>query len=703
MTDNDKKHSPLRVSINGKLAPESQYTVATVDRTVGGRSTDRALVIVERAPNLFLQNATLRPTEAEQQISIFNGATRIFWGVVDAAGYSVSEDPDTKQLSASIQPWHFGPPITGAQYVSVNRDNKGHNSNTVEATSLPIVFNGFLDASRAQVSETTATLPVNKTTKPDFTAIRRDGTRSVDKCHMLVPVEAVQTPLGVTKYTPVFLPYQLGGASANSSAWTLRDAARYLCTLGNYEAYIDNPDEHDYDALPDFILPRTEIKIGEHLPKMLDDLLTPYGYTWYVDVGDSEQQAARGIGAAVQSAIAAAIKRAGKPSIKFLKYGSGREVDAMFAAVGKPAEWSTTNICSAELEYSIAETINEIHVMGGKFSVEGTFELYRVSENKWVANEAGDYFLTTFPAFRLPGTEETSQNSDRVPVPDLSLWFPDSLLGAMAGSAVVSRVQTRRRFKPVFATSTTTEGDTQPKGPHNGYLIEVIDLAQEDVAEADKVWIPIDKIQDAMFRHVRVLQDECGIVFEPGVPDDDDDFAEPVENLYIKALGSNARMRITASVQGDFAVQVVVTRAGNVKSPSTIKTTFVWNDDDRWPCRRVITAGRYKSQYADDESTAKTPSVNDIIADMRRCAREVLARTDAARISGTLTFDSFDVDVPLGGIVKKIAGRELTMATRSVSESPLYPQILGIHWDAERAEVSASLSAEPEIGLEIVQ
>jgi len=275
----------------------------------------------------------------------------------------------------------------------------------------------------------------------------------------------------------------------------------------------------------------------------------------------------------------------------------------------------------------------------------------------------------------------------------------------MAGSAVVSRVQTRRRFRPVFATSTSTTGDVQPKGPHNGFLIEVIDLAQEDVAESAKEWMPIDKITDPMFRHIRVLHDECGIVFDRGLPEGDDgDEQDQPENFFLKALGSNARMRITASVEGDFATQVVVARSTpGAKSPSTNKTTFVWHDPDRWPCRRVLTSGRYKSKYADDATTAKTPTVDEIILDMRRAAREVLSHTDAARIGGTITFNNFGESVFLGGIVKKIAGRELTMGTRVATDQPYYPQVLAIRWSPERAEISAALSAEPGIGLEFVQ
>lgn len=692
----------------GKGKQSTQYTVQRFIRSIGGGHVDQAQVIAERgAGQLYLQNATIRPSEIGQQLSIFNGDQRVFWGVVEDASYSFGDDADSKLITASIQPWHFGPPVAAAQYLNITRDSKGKETRTVVMASEPIVFNGFVDPGRElKGKEGLGYFVGNCAHLGRYTAKKRDGKDTTYEANMLVPLEVLQTSSGQNRYVNEWRTYD------DRNRWTLRNAARYLCALGNYETLIANPKDGDYDTLPDIVLPRTEMQLGSMLPQLLDDLLTPYGCSWYVEVGDDAGGGGGGlttgasvIGAAIasiQNTIAAARGATKKPRIKFVRYGQGTEVEAKYAKVGALSEFGVTNV---DLSYSTAPTINEVHCIGGPFTVEGTFELYRVSEDKWAMNEAGDYPTSDYDPWHTSADSGLPDNA--VPVPDLTGIFPAGLLGKMASSPFVSRVQRRRRFMPTITVSDTITGDTQPKGPHNGFLIEIIDLAQEDVAEASKEWLPIDKITDPMFRHVRVLEDECALIFDRGLPEDGDEQDQP-ENFFLKALGPNARIRITASLVGDFAGQKVITRDGRNPSVTSTSRTFVWHDPKRWPCRRVITSTRYKSQYQDDDSTNKTPTVDEVIADMEQAAKQILERTDAAQIGGTLSWFGLHHAVTLGGVVKKIAGREISLTTKydatgSSGDAIIYPQIVAVEYSPEQGEIRAVLSVEPGLGLEAVQ
>ena len=660
------------VSINGAAMPAEYYTVNRFNRSLGGQRVDQAILTAERVRGslqLYLQNGPLRPEEHGAKLEIYSGKNRVFWGIVEDADYEFGDESDNKIIVASIQPWHFAPPVAAAQYLHISRDTDGRTQREVVMATEPIVFNGFVDPSKEfKGKQGQGYFVGNCAHLGRFKPKKRDGNEVAHEANMLVPLEVLQTESGQQRYVDEWRAYD------ERSRWTIRSAARYLCAIANYETLIANPKDKDYDTLPDTPLPRTEMPVGAMLPQMLDTLLTPYGCSWYVDVDGTDN-----------------------PRIKFVEFGKGVECEAKYAKVGGFADFGSTNVVNANLNYSTAPTINEVHCIGEPLRVEVTVPLIRVSEYKWAFNEAGDY-------------EEDYYGED-ADVPDLSDVFPDSILGSMAQSPFVSRIQRRRRFHPTITVSDTITGDVQPKGPHNGFLIEIIDLAQEDVAEASKEWMPIDKITDPMFQHVRVLEDECAIIFDRGLPEDGDEQDQP-ENFFLKALGPNARMRITASIEADFAGQFVVTREGRSPSVSATSRTFVWHDQKRWPCRRVLTSGTYKSVYGDDEATNKTPTVSQVIEDMEKAAQQVLERTDAAQISGALTFFGLHHLVPLGGVVKLLAGRGVTMGTRyesdsettaSESDNPQYPQIVSVEWSPQSQEIRAMLTVDPGEGLEAIQ
>lgn len=690
--DNSRQFVKPKVIIGGVAQKPEQYTALSVTRSMGGAKVDQALIRVELS--VYLDNASARPKEIEQTVEIISGGKPVFFGVIEDATYTYGDTADTKILVGTIQPWHFGVPITQAQYLVI-RDRNGRLGDVEEKKKLdePIVFNGWPNAREEWINRDSKAFVGNKTLGRHYTALTRDNKNTDGRTALLIPLDAVQTDVGRERYSNTFVPFArlnddglvAGSAPAGGFEWTLRDAVRYVCVLGNSEAYFRNPTDAEYELLPQLVLPRTELPVGKYLPDYLDMLLTPYGFDWYVEPDGRK--------------------------IAFTKWGEGVEVDAKYAKVGSDADYKTTNLLAVENVYSISQTINEIHVIGGLPLVEGTFELKKVGRDKWVLNEGADYDHTTYQQYHTAAETQQGVADSEVTKPQPEDLFPSTLFGTFGTTRFVQRVQRRRRFFPTitsigvtgtFSADSPSFIDTRPIGPNNGYDIEILDLGQSESSPNEQLtWINIDELDDPMWRHLRVLEDECGVFFDRGHIADGEDPNEEAVNLFLEALGL-ARLRITAAIEADFAVQAVVERRRNNNAPSSAanKHTWVWRDPDRWPCRQRIVSGTYATKYAEEVYSAETPSADAIVADMTKQARAILDRLDCAKISGAIVFNTLDNQVPIGGIVKKIAGREWHLATRHSTDAPKFPQVVAVNLDFENALIVATLSSEPANSLE---
>lgn len=690
---NSLKFAKPAIRLDGKAQKPQDYTVLTFTRSVGGARVDQAVVRVERAPDKYLVNAESRPVEHEQVLEVLHAGKPVFWGVVEDSAYSFGQGPDYKSIVASVQPWLYGPPVTQAQYLVIRKRNGSQYADVQERIKAdePIVFNGFPPGREEWVTRNGLSFVGNKTLGRQYTALDRDGKPTKAQTPLLIPLEAVQTEVGRARYARTFVPYArldssgtiAGGAPSGGFEWTLQDAVRYVCALGNDEKFIANPSPAEFKSLPTFVLPPTKLPVGRHLPDLLDTLLTPYGWQWYVDPDG--------------------------PQIRFVKWSQGPEVSAKYAKVHATADFDTTNIANVDNGYSTSQAVNAIHVKGGKVLVEGTWELYRVGQDKWVLNEGADYDQSTFPQYHTSAETALGVTTTDVIAPQPDELFPDHLWSKFLTSKFLQRMQRRRRFLPTLTLvgavgvygGNSTLIDTRPIGPNHGFDIEVLDFGQDDAAVGSEEWVNVDVFEDPMWRHIRVLDDECGIIFDRGREVDGDDPNSIAFNLFLASL-SMARIRITATIEADFGIQAVVTRKIPQGASSVSKTehTWVWHDEQRWPCRIVNRAGRYASKYADHTYTAETPNPDQILADMQIQARAILDRLDSAKIVGTLVFKGLDNHVPIGGIVKKIEGRELHMPTRHPKDSPQYPQIVAVHWDCQEASIVATLSSEPSSSLE---
>jgi hypothetical protein len=693
------------VYIGGKIEAEGSATVLSVTRSLGMRHVDQAVVQIERAAQSspFLQGAQIRPVEIGQTLHIVDDVTGAakFWGIIEDAEFFFGEAMDQKRVVATIQPHHFGEPLTNSQFVQMVLLAPGAYIHRRTTTDDPIVFNGFNDPERHLTVPGSAFGFVGNRTLGTYTAMDRNGKDLPVKCPMFIPLDAVQSPAGISRYDTVYAPY------SHLGQWTLRDAVRYLCAVGNTRGLIQNPSERDIALLPDVVLYRTELPVGITLPEALDRLLGQYGWYWYVEPNPGGGGGGGGGGgpfalqAAATAQAAAALGNAigggggtTKPQLKFVRRGVGPTFNATHGPPGTSATFSNTNVRNFRARYSIAPAVNEVHVLGGLPIVEGTFELQNVG-GKWVLNEGGKYDATETAPFRP--ADDPKHGSKEAIVPNLSDLFPPGIFSALGEEVAMGQIQRNRRFLPcinlIGAEGQSEAVDLRPRGPQNGVEIEIIDRNQEE--EETPQWIALARHP---FRHkinVRLADDECAVIFDDGHTPESRSNEE--FDAYFAWLKENGRVRITAAIESDVRVQVRVKRDNNGAAPSVQPkpVVFAWDAPDRFPIRQILITGPYASKFGWTNYRSETPSIARTMAQMREFGRELLKGADQATISGQIELMHCDYDVPLGGVVPKIAGRNLELLATH-SRDPRYPQIVAIHHDLQSNSTTLTLSAEPD-------
>lgn len=705
-----------RVRIAGQLRPENAYTPLSVDRSVGMKRADQAVVAVELATsdNPFSEGSQIKRVEIGDTLEIFDASAgrTVFWGIVEDNEVHFGQTADERKLIASIQPHHFGDPIATCQFLALEDNPQFTRGAAVQggvvAVHEPIVFNGWPDPRKHMAAPSNQfAMSGNRTSSARFAPLGPDGKPVAMKSFLFVPLDAVQTSAGRTRYAGDYTAF-----SPTAAFWTLRDAVRYLCAVGNTRGLIQNPTDKDLDVLSPVVLYRTELPVGLMLTEALDRLLSQYGFYWYVDPnagsGGGTITGASIFNAAVQAVanIVSGATQSAKPRIRFAERGKGPLVDVKYAKSRTAADFRTSNVNQFRARYSVAPTVNEVVVLGGRIYFEETIELQRISETKWAANEAAEYSELSTPPYR--NQFDQKKGSPEAIIPDLAQMFPASHFGELAKEMPLTHIRRRRRFLPTINLTNVLDGslggqaDLRPLGPQYGVDIEIIDREQDDSHvpdEKDKVWLNIAEHPLRHKMHVRVADDELAIYFDDGHSDDtrgDDEY-----DAFLRSLGSDKRLRVTGTIESDLRLMVRVKRKNADQAPSVQgrPSVFLWDAEKRFPCRRVMVLGKYRSKYGVKELNAQTPSATAVLEQMRQFGEQLLAGADQAVISGQIEFNHVDYDVPLGGIVQKVAGRDFHLLAAHTKE-PKYPQIVALHYEFQENLLTATLTAEPENLLE---
>lgn len=528
----------------------------------------------------------------------------LFWGEIGLRQIGISDGEQVTAL-ARVEPRHFDTALDG----QVVKDAGG----TRRVTRLPLVFNPEIDG---QILANMSSL------------VGANGEQ------LWVDPESVRTSAAQTV------------AGQTASLWTLAEAVHTLCWLCNPDqTHIDNPALADLQEVlagaP--LLRNVTLPLGRYLPELLDLLLQPHGYNWYL-----------------RAALVSGVRTL---TITLFQRGVGDEVELFLQAAGSggvdPAD---TNVSDIGIEWNTADLANGIYCLGSFYEREVTIELLRgwaaaddaltVDElsksdeagisvfatkpnvhRKWVADEAGDYDT-------LRTGHDTAGAAIR-----------SGLITALGASSVPKR---RQPFPCL-----TLDSDGHRRDP-------VVEWYDAD----DSTWKPAPG--------ARVLETELGVYFDGDTPPD-----------YLLDADT-PRVRLTCCVRGDTAVFALA--APQPTSPNSGTIYLVVDVSDRFHNRLRSSGGTLDSVLTGDADEA-----NDTAA-LETYAEKLRAIEDSARVTAEVKLPGIAREYEIGQLVTALNGRDISLNRNAADNATKkYPQIVGITYTAEPPETVLRLESVNEV------
>ncbi len=419
--------------------------------------------------------------------------------------------------------------------------------------------------------------------------------------------------------------------------WTLPQAVFYLCcSLNPTQTHVANPTLAELvavlPALDHKLIRNHECRYGDYLPEQLDRLLNPLGFAWTVN-----------------------FLARGNRKIRVYQRGVGQPRELRMQSPGSVLNVNSTNLESCAVTADVSSrAFNSVHVIGDYEEYEATFELirgwpkayddypksnpqklYKHADawretpvladvwRKWVLNEDGSY-IGTRPSVKKPF--------------DLRDLF---------GTLYIER---RRRFEPCC----TLNEDLTPFGHVGGVYLEWWDTnVASGSASSSGVWRPADDLSQES-KVFRVLDKECGIRFDGNdIP------------FQIYVQGANAKVRVTASIQGDRRVKIQRDAPKSLLAERKIEVVDI-------PSRF-----KYRTRHSSSRFVG-LPFIVDFQDDrqnMTQLADTLLGNWNQASINGTVTLTGIDYDYSsiIGAVISGISGRNVDF---NVSPSvPKYPSV----------------------------
>lgn len=616
----------------GAVSGEDNSTsvrVISFKRSAGAKEPDEAILELLLAENEQRIVDSNLPTGFARQVAIYvdepalaatstNPYTLLWWGEI--IGQRLGIDPqggERVELVAQVRPYHFGEPLQGIVL------HKPGSTERVD-TDAPIVFDERIDGvimpNRSRVEfETDALIPA--------------------KWNPWVSPESFRSTAAATFQEPANAPTT---ANPNPVMWRLWHAVHTLCQATNEDQeFLRNPDFQD--LLQMFLgteeLKHHELDSGKQLCDLLDDLVTPYGFGWFLkpkfyfggdtDVGLIED------------------------TITFFKHGVGKSVYVDFPRPGDPLDPARANTDRLALLSNIGELFNVVIGKGGWIEREVTIELQRgwpadqdslsvgmltrsesvealatpLAWRLWVANEAGDYC-------DLRNTPDVAPTSNE-PI-DLSSVFGDDWVPERM---VMQNCLTK--------TPDTEEKDGRRKLP----FLEYHDGSS---------WKPVKNWGQTL------LDNQIGVYFDGDLPPDD-----------LIALGDAARLRITGTLRNP--QKRMQAKAERLDSSSNLRdSTLTLDLSDRFFNRDRQKTGTYTSQLWASDPFSVADTRNDQTA-LETFVEKVQSVEDAAVIQASFRLPGVHLEYEIGDLLPKVTGRNLSLNRKSPTASQKqFLQILAI-------------------------
>jgi hypothetical protein len=640
-----------RVMLDGVVLPAAELMAC--ERSTGGGRLDHAVVRINKSIEGVYSERIQEYDLGEQYVGSFievvldtpGGSRVVHWGEIEQEELTISDQGEMIHLVSRINPGkHFGKGIWGQKQY----DARG--GGYVQCAQ-EIIFNPVVDgAVRGNMRKAGSTSGDDGVDYPTF-----------------VDPEAFRTPeaLAYQDLPGAFAAGAIGIGGAipiSIGHWTLADAVYYCCKFAGSGAQIRSPEYNDLVSVlnADPLGGKTQLQDhwlpgGLFLPDALDNLLTPYGFSWYIDY-----------------------ETEGSRSIKIVKLGDGQKKTVTLARIGDHFNKQTTELARLDLTYSDSSRVSNVLVIGARKQVEAAFELvpawnddrdnwpidyperlcrdcpefhdnadYQRVWRDWVLNEDGGYVDTRPKAAKPPEIDFlTLTNGGVKPI--------------TAGGLVK-----RRRFLPTL----TLGVDGKPIGQIDGCVVQYFDETREDGP-----WIDIQASNDPDCA-CTILINECGISFTGSVP--------PSELVWkYRETGDVPRIRVIATIELDSAIE---SSAGGGGSGSGADVTL-WAPDrfqhrrlhrfvsrpqiDSSPYAEKVDSGELKSAEIDGQKAADG------------FAEQLAAAWDHAEILGTLRLEGLDTlaEYKPGDVITRVDGRSIRLDTRpgSYGGERSNPQIAGV-------------------------
>lgn len=588
-----------------------EWEVQAVQHTAGAQADTATLIRrLDRAGRMRNRTISeLRPQAVE--IWTVDPKTNeldqpVFWGEMDTRSMNWSGEYET--AVAAVRPFHFGEPLRGMQ---VWDDDAGD----VLTVEHDVEFNPLVDGK----------LIPNRMRPLD----------APDYSLWLLP-ESSRTTTALDQH-----------GTLTNHPWKLSHIVRTLCGMLNPdETNVLNyePDSEDDDLADAPEVKNITLRRGMYMPQLLDALLPPLGYGWYLTYGKTEDFFSG------RTVI--------KPRITIYQRGKGPEKKLY---VPKPDKHITLQHTTdkPDLTADLFQLANQVRCEGSIVEREITLPLYRAwpesddstdiadltrgdanSLNtaahgpiwrKWVGNEGGDYCGTRTVVHAIPSSPPNF----------------DDVFGE--GEWVI-----RRRFMDNCLTWEDAE-KTRRKP------------AQAEWYDGDD-WHPVPSSWG-----LRFLQDEIGVMITKN---------EIPEELY--AAGDSARVRITGTIQGDKRIVYTSERdeeddeadpptKGN---PQTNVVELVLDCSDQFHDRaRVDSPDDYFSVLTGDADERDDTSLIEAFAD------KVKSQRHGVVLQANISLFGIHFDYQIGDILTEITGRDIKLNRLPQGLEGRYLQVVGRIWD----------------------
>ncbi len=597
----------FRVYQDGQLQPG--MVPLQIQRSAGGQQMDSCTLINDpRYSAMYQQNIAIL-AEAGTQILVTGQAgngpeSQVFWGKITKQQISIQDGNagEHRLAVARIEDFHFGIPLTGMAMFNEETEQEQF------VDCLQIIFN-----------------PIHEH--------RAVGNKRIDQS-LDNGVALFIDPETLSLNDP-------RQENSRGEFWTLADAVFYACQMCNRdEQYVKNPTIEQLNGLfsAEDIVRHLTLKNGMYLPKILDAILEPFGYHWFVAM---EQNDTRRIG----------------------MFRRGVGIEQTTVHLGEPlVRDPLTNLAACDIHFDASAAYNLIEGLGGFIEIESTFELIRAwpadldalatthpdqlelgylathPENKdvwrkWVLNEGWDYF----------GVRPGNSYAHPYDFSDITFEADDE------NGDRIANVK-RRRFHPTL----TCDETGHPIGKVQGCKVEYYN----GNTGARNGWQ--DVTDEVMLCHR-----ECGVYFSGRHP--------PQE---IIRQGASAKIRVTATVQFDVRLRRSAETQGG--SPLDDRQRLVLDLRDRFHWRYIADDSIFKARV---NSGALLSNESDDRNVLQEYVDEILKAWDQASVNGPLTLEGCDWEFGIGQAITEITGRNINLASREGGDN--FPTIVGITYDCQ--------------------